>query len=143
MSNYMFSPSENSFYANSLKNTYDLVGTWPIDGLDISDEVASVFMGEPPEGMCRIVLDNGLPAWGDIPPPTHDELVVAAENQKQWLIDEAMQSISLIQLKLQAGRKLTASEAARLNAVLDYIDAVAAIDTNTAPDVNWPSIPAE
>ncbi|PNL72027.1 hypothetical protein CEP71_021495 [Escherichia coli O157] len=34
--------------------------------------------------------------------------------------------LSLIQLKLQAGRKLTQAETTRLNAVLDYIDAVPA-----------------
>ena len=47
----------------------------------------------------------------------------------------------MIQLKLQAGRKLTQAETARLNAVLDYIDAVAAIDTSIAPDVIWPELP--
>ncbi len=78
-------------------------------------------------------------------PPTqersHDELVADAEQKKQSLIDTAMASISLIQLKLQAGRNLTQAETTRLNAVLDYIDAVTATDTSTAPDVNWPAFP--
>ncbi|EOC3449243.1 tail fiber assembly protein, partial [Escherichia coli] len=30
----------------------------------------------------------------------------------------------------------------RLNAVLDYIDAVTTTDTSTAPEINWP-IPPE
>ncbi|MFK5845680.1 tail fiber assembly protein [Escherichia coli] len=79
------------------------------------------------------------------PPPekSHDELVAEAEQQKQTLIDAAMASISLIQLKLQAGRKLTQAETTRLNAVLDYIDAVTATDTRTAPDVIWPELPEE
>ncbi|WKR71552.1 tail fiber assembly protein [Escherichia coli] len=67
--------------------------------------------------------------------------VDAAEAQRQSLIDTAMASISLIQLKLQAGRKLTQTETTRLNAVLDYIDAVTATDTSAAPDINWPEIP--
>ncbi|WP_172902537.1 tail fiber assembly protein, partial [Escherichia coli] len=53
----------------------------------------------------------------------HSAAVEAAEAQRQSLIDAAMASISLIQLKLQAGRKLTQPENTRLNAVLDYIDA--------------------
>ncbi|EHH4638955.1 tail fiber assembly protein, partial [Escherichia coli] len=57
------------------------------------------------------------------------------------LIDAAMASISLIQLKLQAGRQLTQAEITRLNAVLDYIDTVTATDTSTAPDVIWPELP--
>ncbi|HEC7275768.1 TPA: tail fiber assembly protein [Salmonella enterica subsp. enterica serovar Isangi] len=71
----------------------------------------------------------------------HSAAVGAAEAQRQSLIDTAMASISLIQLKLQAGRKLTQAETTRLNAVLDYIDAVTATDTSTAPDVIWPELP--
>ncbi|EFU2978020.1 tail fiber assembly protein [Escherichia coli] len=71
----------------------------------------------------------------------HSAAVDAAEAQRQSLIDAAMASISLIQLKLQAGRKLTQAETTRLNAVLDYIDAVTATDTSTAPDVIWPELP--
>lgn len=71
----------------------------------------------------------------------HSAAVDAAEAQRQSLIDAAMASISLIQLKLQAGRKLAQAETTRLNAVLDYIDAVTATDTSTAPDVIWPGLP--
>ncbi|HHH4866805.1 tail fiber assembly protein [Escherichia coli] len=71
----------------------------------------------------------------------HSAAVDAAEALRQSLIDAAMTSISLIQLKLQAGRRLTQAETTRLNAVLDYIDAVTATDTSTAPDVIWPELP--
>ncbi|EHY7591177.1 tail fiber assembly protein [Escherichia coli] len=71
----------------------------------------------------------------------HSAAVEAAEAQRQSLIDTAMASISLIQLKLRAGRNLTQAETARLNAALDYIDAVEATDTSTAPDVIWPELP--
>ncbi|PTJ07350.1 phage tail protein, partial [Staphylococcus succinus] len=59
----------------------------------------------------------------------HGAAVEVAEAQRQSLIDAAMASISLIQLKLQAGRKLMQAETTRLNIVLDYIDAVTATDT--------------
>ncbi|EMS0075368.1 TPA: tail fiber assembly protein [Escherichia coli] len=71
----------------------------------------------------------------------HSAAVDAAEAQRQSLIDAAMASISLIQLKLQAGRQLTQAEITRLNAVLDYIDTVTATDTSTAPNVIWPELP--
>ncbi|HHU9744039.1 TPA: tail fiber assembly protein, partial [Escherichia coli] len=50
----------------------------------------------------------------------HGAAVDAAEALRQSLIHTAMASISLIQLKLQAGRNLTQAETTRLNAVLDY-----------------------
>ncbi|MGS2977347.1 tail fiber assembly protein, partial [Escherichia coli] len=87
--------------------------------------------------------DKGKLSSPTQPPKTHDELLREAEAQRQSLIDAAMASISLIQLKLQAGRKLTQAETTRLNAVLDYIDAVTATDTSTAPDVIWPELPEE
>ena len=71
----------------------------------------------------------------------HSAAVDAAEAQRQSLIDAAMASISRIQLKLQAGRKLMQAETTRLNAVQDYIDAVTATNTSTAPDVIWPELP--
>ncbi len=75
------------------------------------------------------------------PERSHDELVADAEQKKQSLIDAAMVNISVIQLKLQAGRKLTQEETTRLNVVLDYIDAVTATDISTAPDIEWPEEP--
>ena len=65
----------------------------------------------------------------------------SADAVRQSLVDVAVQSISVIQLKLQAGRTLTDAEKFKLNSVLDYIDAVSAIDTSKAPDIIWPQQP--
>ncbi|HBT4315728.1 TPA: tail fiber assembly protein [Klebsiella aerogenes] len=64
--------------------------------------------------------------------------IASAEQRRQQLIDSAMQSVSIIQLKLQAGRTLTDAEAKKLNTVLDYIDAVNEVDTSAAPGISWP-----
>ncbi|EPC3581728.1 tail fiber assembly protein [Citrobacter braakii] len=80
-------------------------------------------------------------AWVTDTSAQHAADVAVAEQKKQTLIDGALQSISVIQLKLNAGRTLTDAETTRLNAVLDYIDAVAAVDTSTAPDINLPKSP--
>ncbi|EPC3783558.1 tail fiber assembly protein [Citrobacter farmeri] len=69
------------------------------------------------------------------------DAIAEAELQRQQLISAAMQSISVIQLKLQAGRALSDAEKNKLNATLDYIDEVTATDTETAPDINWPVPP--
>ncbi|ENJ2305198.1 tail fiber assembly protein [Escherichia coli] len=105
-------------------------------------------LGEYPEGTTTIAPLTPYDKWDGEKWVTdteaqHGAAVDAAEAQRQSLIDTAMASISLIQLKLQAGRKLTQAETTRLNAVLDYIDAVTEIDTSTAPDVIWPELPEE
>lgn len=78
-----------------------------------------------------------------IPEPvkSHDELVAQAEAEKRARIDAATSRIVAWQTKLLMGRKLTDDESASLNAWIDYIDAVTAIDTSTAPDINWPVSP--
>ncbi|ENA0202727.1 tail fiber assembly protein [Salmonella enterica] len=141
--NYIYSAINNSFYPSSMKDDYQRAGTWPDDAVEVDDNVYLEFTSEPPEEKMRIAGENGLPVWGDLTPPTCEEMIKAAEQQQQQLIDSAMQSVSVIQLKLQAGRTLTNAEKALLNAVLDYIDAVTAVVLTTAPDIDWPTLPAE
>ncbi|VVT52688.1 Phage tail fiber protein [Kosakonia radicincitans] len=81
-------------------------------------------------------------AWVTDTAAQHAAEVVAADLYAQQLVDTAIASISVMQLKLQAGRTLTDTEMKKLNTVLDYIDAVNAVDTSTAPDITWPSQPA-
>ncbi|EOZ3809777.1 tail fiber assembly protein [Citrobacter youngae] len=81
----------------------------------------------------------------DIPEPvkSHDELVAEAEVEKRARIDAATSRIVVWQTKLLMERKLTDAESVSLNAWIDYIDAVTAIDTSTAPDIKWPPLPGE
>lgn len=112
------------------------------------DGVASKvdYIGEIKQGFTKLMPVTRFDKWDGEKWVTDTEaqnvaVVEAAEAQRQFLIDTAMASIGLIQLKLQAGRKLTEAETTRLNAVLDYIDAVEETDTSTAPDIEWPSPP--
>ncbi|MGS4449957.1 tail fiber assembly protein [Enterobacter roggenkampii] len=125
-------------------DSYQCAGTWPADGIEISDEDASLFNGSKEPSGKMVSMVDGLLCWVDRPAPvlTKEQLVAAAEAKRQSLIDQAMQSISVIQLKLQAGRKLTVAETEKLNSTLDYIDAVTATDVSTAPDITWPEHPA-
>ncbi|HCR8895189.1 TPA: tail fiber assembly protein [Escherichia coli] len=101
-----------------------------------------------------VELTNDMPAsvgWNYdgkefTPPPepekTHAELVAEADAEKQSRLDYAATRIVIWQTKLLMGRTLTTSEMAQLNAWMDYIDAVTAIDTATAPDaISWPVHP--
>ncbi|ECF3574666.1 phage tail protein [Salmonella enterica subsp. enterica serovar Enteritidis] len=100
----------------------------------INDKVAT------PPGIDWLYSDGEFIAPPE-PERQHEDLVAEAEQIKQSKIDSALASIELIQLKLRAGRKLTPEETAQLNAVLDYIDEVTAIDTDAAPNIDWPEFP--
>ena len=148
MKNYIFcdqndkySPAVlNSFYRVADKADYEKAGTWPDKFVEVTDDEFAEFIGTAPVGKV-LVSAAGKPEWIDIPAPTHDVLVSLAEQNRQSLIDSATRSISIIQLKLQAGRNLTDSEKQQLNVTLDYIDALDAIDAASAPDINWPTPP--
>lgn len=143
MSNYIYSPSLNLFYDADLEETYKKANSWPDDGLNVTEEIFLIFTGSAPEGKIRICGEDNLPAWGDIPPPTHDELVSTAEADKQSLIEQANTYINSNQWpgKAAIGR-LKDDELAQYNVWLDYLDALEVVDTSTAPDIDWPISPS-
>ncbi|EHP7413747.1 tail fiber assembly protein [Salmonella enterica] len=123
-----------------------VVNTIVYDGeaeLDIFDNQQLVHIGDKEAVSPGIgwSYSNGEFTAPPEPERQHEDLVAEAEQIKQSLIDSALASIDLIQLKLRAGRKLTPEETTRLNAVLDYTDAVTAVDTDAAPNIDWPEFP--
>lgn len=100
-------------------------------------------MAEPPQGKIRIAGDDRLPAWADIPPPTHEELIEITESERQLLINQANEYMNSKQWpgKAAIGR-LKGEELAQYNLWLDYLDALELVDTSSAPDIEWPTPPA-
>ncbi|MEQ5117013.1 tail fiber assembly protein [Morganella morganii] len=74
------------------------------------------------------------------PPPTKEQLVKQAEAQKQYLIAEVNTETQVLQTKL-ALKRIKADELELLNAWLDYLDLLEAVNTSTAPDIDWPQKP--
>lgn len=143
MNVYFYSPSKNAFYPVSLKLDYEAAGTWPADGVQVSDDVAEEFMAEPPEGKIRVAGGDGFPAWADKPEPTHEEQVAAADADKQMRIDQANAYMNSKQWPGKAAMgRLSDTDKVRYNAWLDYLDALEAVDTYSAPNIDWPISPA-
>lgn len=141
MQKYIFSADKNAFFPVALKIAYQEAGAWPDDGVEIDDTTAAEFMKEAPEGKYRGVID-AMPAWIDIPPPTHEEQIAAVELEKQQLINKANEYINSKQWpgKAAIGR-LKGEELAQYNLWLDYLDALELVDASGAPDIEWPLPP--
>ncbi|WP_429873708.1 tail fiber assembly protein [Escherichia coli] len=144
MNNFIFSPSANAFYPYSLKDNYIAAGSWPADGIEVDDAVFYEFTGKTPAGKIRIAGSDGLPAWGDAPPLSEEEAIVATEIVKQRLIEQANEYMNSKQWpgKAAIGR-LKGGELDQYNLWLDYLDALEAVDTASAPDISWPTPPVE
>ncbi|WP_158780586.1 tail fiber assembly protein [Pantoea sp. BAV 3049] len=125
-----YSPSEKGFFAEEIE-----YNNLPDDLVTISEDVYSQLISGQADGKIISAGDDGKPFLSD------PDYVSEAEQKKSSLTRGAMQSVDVIQLKLQAGRTLTDTEKATLNAVLDYIDSLEAVDTSNAPNIVWPDSP--
>lgn len=141
---YVWSAKNISFFP--VANISDYKKTdWDVsDAINVDDAIFDTYTNVPPSGKKLGVDGAGMPVWVDIPPLTHEQLVNLANEKKQQLISCASNviNINMWQTKLQLGR-ITDDEKRQLNLWLDYIDAVNAVDTSTAPNIQWPTPPAE
>ncbi|EKI6742611.1 tail fiber assembly protein [Escherichia coli] len=139
--NYWFSPENNAFYPVALKNDYLIAGTLPDDLIEVSDNVFMEYSGTPPEGKERGVAEDGYPIWVSLPPLTPEEEAEAAAQRKAVLLAEAQGAISIWQTELQLGI-ISEDDKASLISWLAYIKELQTVDTDAAPNINWPTAPA-
>ncbi|EHW2658942.1 TPA: tail assembly chaperone [Escherichia coli] len=140
----VYSASNNSFFAKNDVAKYEQTGWELADIVEVTYDTYLEFIEDRTlQGKVRIAGDDGLPAWGEIPPPTHEEQIAAAELEKQQLINQVNEYIYSKQWpgKAAIGR-LKGEELAQYNLWLDYLDALELVDTSSAPDIEWPTPPA-
>ncbi|MCZ4058232.1 tail fiber assembly protein [Pantoea sp. LMR881] len=132
---YYFSLSVKGFYLLSSMPLYE---NKPDDLTEMLSEDYDRYWN-PPDGYYQVFDDEG-PRLEKIPDPDY---VAQAEAQRDVLLAEANSATYSLNLKLMMGRKLTESEASKVNAWLDYIDVLNDTDLSDAPDVQWPTRPSE
>ncbi|EBD7490280.1 DUF4376 domain-containing protein [Salmonella enterica] len=67
---YHYSPSNNAFYPDELKQVYIDAGSFPDDTVEVDDDIWLEFAGNhPPEGKERAAGSDNQPCWVDIPLP--------------------------------------------------------------------------
>lgn len=136
---YYYDALDNGFYIypDSVKI--------PSSAIEISIDIYSQFAGVSwPEGKILGADSDGMPAWLDAPPLTHEEEIAAAEARKQALIDQSNAYINSKQWpgKAAIGR-LKGDELEQYSLWLDYLDALEAVDASSAPNIIWPEHLAE
>lgn len=83
---------------------------------------------------------DGCPVAVEFLPLSKPEQISAAEYKKESLLMSAKQHISIWQTQLQLGM-ISDTDKASLIVWMNYITALQAVDTSTAPDINWPTPP--
>lgn len=139
MTQYVYSAKYNSFFPVEILGAYR-DNQWDIsDVCEIDSEVAKEFMCEAPTGKERIAGNDGMPAWGDKPAPTQDELTAIATQKKVALRITADAEITWRQDAMDAGIA-TEDETAALAEWKKYRVLLMRVDT-TKPE--WPILPGE
>lgn len=87
--NYYFSPSRNEFVATAFQPDYEAAGTWPTDGVPVSDADFATYSGPAPAGQMRGADSTGNPVWVPVPAPTLSEAQTAQIISLQARFDAA------------------------------------------------------
>lgn len=136
-----FSPSRLIFIPESWREdgTYT-ESTWPSDAVLLtSEQTTEYWKVTPPNGKLLTSVD-GLPAWGDIPAPSHEQQVAAAVQMKLSLRASAEFEIDWRQGAVNEAMA-TDEEIAALSAWIQYRVLLMRVDTTKAPDIEWPPLP--
>jgi hypothetical protein len=138
----VYSPSQHVIYNAAFYDDYKQAGTWPSDGIEISEEDAIVFNGsmEPTGKMLDYI--EGVFLWVDRPEPelTKEQAIAQAEQKKLSLRSSADSEISWRQDALEDGIA-TEDEERSLSEWKTYRVNLMRVSTSLAPKLNWPKVP--
>ncbi|WP_410738598.1 tail fiber assembly protein [Citrobacter freundii] len=141
MNEFYYSQTKNAFYHESKRERYNLAGTWPDDAVAIDELIYTRFAAtDVPEGKMRVAGADGMPAWADIPPPTHEEQVMLAAREKSKLLDEADEVIRRLDRAVKYDMA-SEDELASLEAWEKYSVLLMRIKPEDAPGIDWPEKP--
>ncbi|HHH0027631.1 TPA: tail fiber assembly protein [Yersinia enterocolitica] len=116
------------------------VAGWAIDDLVEAREDILPFYGKAPTGKIRGVRDNGMPAWVDLPPPTHEELIAKANAKKSQLKAIADSEIEWRQDAVD-DRSASDKEITALASWRKYRIALMRVDVSNPLEIEWPVLP--
>ncbi|HAW0902666.1 MULTISPECIES: tail fiber assembly protein [Enterobacteriaceae] len=112
----------------------------PEGAQEISADTWNALLIAQQEG-CEIDF-SVFPPVAKEPVRTHEDDVNDAELKKQYLLDQTNEYINGRQWPGKAAMgRLSEDERAQYNLWLDYLDALEAVDTSSAPNISWPSQP--
>lgn len=142
MNTYMYSAENNAFIPKQFVDDYVAAG-WDLDSLkDVSDDIYNEFRSDK-EGFTRAVGDDDLPLWVPLPPPVppaREELIQQTDAQKQSLMAEAGEKISVLQDAVDL-EMTTPGEESALKEWKIYRVLLSRVDTSLGAGVVWPTPP--
>jgi len=134
-----FSSANMGFYDDTMKEDYNLAGTWPADANPVSDRYYEYLQKGLSGGKTIAKNEYNQPILVDPPAPTKEMLIAEAAARKSSLMTESTKAIDTLKDAVELG-KATKEEEALLLAWREYRILLMRVDTSLAPDINWPDL---
>ncbi|EQA1622518.1 tail fiber assembly protein [Enterobacter asburiae] len=141
---YYWSAKESGFYPESMRELYEnSADGWPDDATEISEELYQSLLTGQLKGKVITSDSGGNPV---LTAPVID-WNARAESKRQSLLTSANSKNSFWQTKLLAGKTLTNEQKSSLDAWLDYMDKLEALELASVADeagykaIEWPVSP--
>lgn len=85
-----YSATLNEFLLSTRRTDYEVAGRWPADAVEVDEDTYQTYgVASAPEGKRRVSGNDGLPAWGEIPPPALDALATRKRRDMDAARDQA------------------------------------------------------
>ncbi|WP_238795328.1 tail fiber assembly protein [Citrobacter freundii] len=133
---YIYDASTNSFYALALMSEYKKSGSWPDNGVRVTNEQHRRLMAGQSEGNVISADAEGNPV---LTPALIDYVAIAADERDKLMASATARINQLVEA--QDDGDITADELSELTALREYRTKLRRLDLRYAPDVEWPPLP--
>ncbi|EAP6208260.1 phage tail protein [Salmonella enterica subsp. enterica serovar Typhimurium] len=135
---YIYDAKTNGFYAVLLKESYELAGTWPKAGVEVTEEEHKALMDGQSTGKVVSADSEGKPVLTDIE-IDYVALATAERDRRSAAVAAKINQL----MEAQDDNDITATELLELSALREYRTKLRRMDLTAAPDINWPEPPED
>lgn len=130
---YIYDAKTNGFYAVLLKESYELAGTWPKAGVEVTEEEHKALMDGQSTGKVVSADSEGKPVLTDIE-IDYVALATAERDRRSAAVTARINEL----VEAQDDGDITDAEQQELAALRDSRTKLRRLDLTKAPDIDWP-----
>ncbi|EHA4161083.1 tail fiber assembly protein [Salmonella enterica subsp. enterica] len=130
---YIYDAKTNGFYPVLLKESYELAGTWPKAGVEVTEEERKALMDGQSTGKVVSADSEGKPVLADIE-IDYVALATAERDRRSAAVTARINEL----VEAQDDGDITDAEQQELAALRDSRTKLRRLDLTKAPDIDWP-----
>ena len=132
---YIYDAKTNGFYPVLLKESYELAGTWPKAGVEVTEEEHKALMDGQSTGKVVSADSEGKPVLADIE-IDYVALATAERDRRMAVVTARINQLT----EAQDDGDITGDELTELATLREVRTKLRRLDLSKAPDINWPDM---